>query len=99
MRKVPSALEAEIAGEKAAALGRSGRTLRSALEKLAKFDAGTARRGSKRAELVALAGEAYWAYVVQREAMGLVHNESIIEEYGIPPEVVRSMRPRVRSSR
>lgn len=100
-----SALEVEIAGEKAAALGRSGRKLRAALDRLRKFDSGTAkaRRAAAgtetRAELIARAGEAYWSYLVQREALGLFDNESVVEDYGIPPEVARSMGPRLRASR
>jgi hypothetical protein len=101
MGKVPSALEMEIAGEKAAALGHSGRRLRAALDRVAKFDLDATKRRragtgtERRAELVAQAGEAYWSYIVQREALGLVDNESVVEEYGIPPEVARSMRPRL----
>ena len=105
MPEVPNALEVEIAGEKAAALGRSGERLRAALDKLRKFDAGAARRrrssvgGETRADLIAQAGEAYWSYVVQREALGLIDNQSVVADYGIPPEVAQSMRPRLRDSR
>jgi len=100
-----SALELEIAGEKAAALGRNGRRLRVALEKLRKFDAGASKptraatAAETRAELIAQAGEAYWSYVVQREALGLLDNESVIADYGIPPKVARSMGPRTRAKR
>ena len=104
MAKDPSGLEAQIAEEKAAALGRSGRRLRAALDRLARFESGTARGRSAhagdraRAELVAQAGEAYWSYIVQREALGLIHNESVVDEYGIPPEVARAMRPQLRGA-
>lgn len=102
MRQLPSALDREIAAEKAAALGRSGRRLRAALDKLRKFESGapSRRRGTTeavtRAELLAQAGEAYWGYIVQREALGLYHNESVVEEFGIPAEVRRRMGPRLR---
>ena len=100
--------EREIAGEKAAALGRSGRRLRSALDKLRKFDsvagqprgrtgrrsAATAGHAAAREELLALAAEAYWSYIVQREALGLYENDSVIADYGVPPEVQRRMGPR-----
>jgi hypothetical protein len=104
MPKVPNALEVEIAGEKAAALGNSGRKLRTALDRLRKFDSGAAksrrtRTGAEtRAELIAKAGDAYWSYIVQREAIGLLDNESVVADHGIPPEVVRSMKPRLRAS-
>ena len=105
MPKVPNALEVEIAGEKAAALGNSGRKLRAALDRLRRFDASAAKRGrtsaggENRAELIAQAGDAYWSYIVQRESLGLLDNESVVADYGIPPEVVRSIKPRLRPSR
>ena len=105
MGRVPSALETEIAGEKAASLGRSGRQLRVALDKLRKFDSGAMKRrraggrAETRAELVAQAGEAYWSYIVQREALGLTDNASIVADYGIPPDVARSMKPRLHRER
>lgn len=101
MRKVPSPLELEIGAEKAAALGRSGRRLQAALERLRSFDSGAVRRPhgkaseEARAELVAKAGEAYWSYIVQREALGVFHNESVVEDFAIPPEVARRMGPRL----
>jgi hypothetical protein len=97
----PASIEQQIAAEKAAALGRSGRKLRSALDNLRRFDERVARGGripdpAARAKLVELAGDAFWSYVVQREALGLMDSEYIGREYGVPPDVWRAMRPRTR---
>ena len=92
-------VEKEIAGEKAAAMGRSGRKLAAALEKLRRFDEEPAsgRRGrgepSGRAKLVEAAGEALWAYIVQREAVGLIDADYIRKEYSVPSEVWKHLRP------
>jgi hypothetical protein len=99
MGKGLESVEKEIAGEQAAALGRSGRKLRTALDKLARFDEGgsATRRGREaisRERLVEVAGEALWSYVVQREAIGLIDAEYIRREYGVPPDVWQHMRPK-----
>jgi len=31
--------------------------------------------------------------------LGLIDNQSVVADYGIPPEVAQSMRPRLRDSR
>lgn len=99
MEKGVDAIEKEIAAEKAAALGRSGRKLRAALDKLRRFDE-SERQGRRkrdpapREKLVEVAGEALWAYVVQREALGLIDAEYIKKEYAVPPDVWQHMRPR-----
>lgn len=102
MEKGVDALEKEIAAEKAAALGRSGRKLRAALDKLRRFDetdqqARRKRDLSAREKLVEAAGEALWAYVVQREAIGLIDAEYIRKEYAIPPDVWQHMNPQEES--
>ena len=97
--KALKSVEHEIAGEKAGAIARSGRKLRVALDNLRRFDA---RVGSHtrladpvaRARLVEAAADAFWSYVVQREAMGLVDSEYIRREYGVPHEVWRRGSPR-----
>src|SRR6185437_3993010 len=104
MEKGVDALEREIAGEKAAALGRGGRKLRSALDKLRRFDEadrqGRRKRDpSARQKLVEAAGEALWAYVVQREAIGLIDAEYIRKEYAVPADVWQHMRPRMEAAR
>jgi len=100
MGKGLESIEKEIAGEKAAALGRSGRKLKAALDKLRRFDEEAAgeRRGSgptARAKLVEGAGEALWAYIVQREAVGLVDAEYIRKEYNVPVDVWTHMSPKM----
>jgi hypothetical protein len=101
MNKGLESIEKEIAGEKAAALGRSGRKLEAALDKLRRFDEDPAsgRRGggpaAARAELVEGAGEALWAYIVQREAVGLVDAEYIRKEYSVPADVWTHMSPKM----
>jgi len=101
MEKGLETVEKEIAGEKAAALGRSGRKLRSALDKLRRFDEGSRRSPEvdARTRLIETAGEALWAYVVQREAVGLIDAEYIRKEYAVPPEVWQHMRPKMEAAR
>ena len=100
MEEAKASIEQQIAAEKAAALGRSGRKLRAALDNLRRFDAIAGRGGrivdpDARATLVEIAGDALWSYVVQREAMGLIDSEYIGREYEVPPDVWRWMRPRL----
>ncbi len=100
MEEERASIEREIAGEKAAALGRSGRKLRVALDNLSLFDETVKHRGPRsdhaaaRSELVEIAADALWSYVVQREAMGLMDSEYIAQEYRVPADVWRTMRPR-----
>lgn len=101
MPRFTNDIEAQFAGEAAASLGQAGRRLRKSLDALHKYDAdvsaGAKRAGSKpRADLVAMAGEAFWAYVVQRELLGLMDADYIAKEYGVPPEVKRAMGPNIR---
>ncbi len=100
MDKGLESIEKEIAGEKAAALGSNGRKLKAALDKLRRFDedAASARRGrgpAARAKLVEGAGEALWAYIVQREAVGLVDADYIRKEYSVPADVWTHMSPKM----
>ncbi len=103
MEEARASIEHQIAGEKAASLGRSGKRLWIALNNLRRYDE-VVRRGGRipdpaaRADLVAVAGDALWSYVVQREAMGLIDSEYIGREYAVPSDVWRGMRPRVRAS-
>jgi hypothetical protein len=78
-----SVLEAEVASERAAALGRLGREVQSSLAMLA-----VAPTGDTRASLVRAAAQTVWAYFVQREACGLLDHTSVIADYAIPPEVL-----------
>ena len=101
MPRFENDIEAEFAGEAAASLGMAGRRLRKALDALLKHDAevsaGADAAGlERRGELVAVAGEAFWGYVVQRELLGLMDADYIATEYGVPPEVKRAMGPTIR---
>ena len=92
-QKSVSSIEHEIAGEKAGALGRSGRKLRAALDNLQRFDrnrvGGKGADPAARDKLVRAASDAFWLYVVQREAIGLNDSEYIRHEYGVPADVWR----------
>jgi hypothetical protein len=96
--KKHSEVEAEIARERAAALGRSEVSLRQALEALRRWDAGHSRDGSahieeRRAKLLREATEACMGYVVHRESMGLTreHIQQLRRECGVPDEVWNRM--------
>src|SRR5215212_1410771 len=86
-----TALDYEIAQEKASTLGRLGRALEAALAALKAFDAqaieATAQRRRERKALVAEAGHALWMFVVQREALGLRDSRPVMRDYAVPPEV------------
>jgi len=77
----------EIAQEKAASLGRAGRRLELALEKLRDHEGSSAGAADVRARLLDEAGEALLYYVVQREACGLLDTATILAEMRVPPEV------------
>ncbi|MGB3627021.1 MAG: DUF6665 family protein [Henriciella sp.] len=78
-----SSLESEIAQETAAALGRSGRALRKALEAL-----NTPASGDERETLLLNAAEKAQGYFIQREMMGIRDHREIIREYAIPKAVL-----------
>jgi len=84
-----SALEYEIAREKAVSLGRLGRRLEAALDAVRTFDAREAGAGRSR-EREALLCEArtlLWYFVVQREACGLRDSARLMQDYAVPKEV------------
>lgn len=86
----------EIANEQAAALGRLGRRLETALGELRAFDCAHGRLdggslGAARQALVAAAGEALWMFAVQREACGLRDSRSLMRDYAVPAEVQERM--------
>jgi hypothetical protein len=78
-------LDHEIAEEKASALGRAGRRLEAALAAL------SGAAGEARAPLVAEAADALFAYLVQREAIGLRDSRAILREHRVPADVVARM--------
>jgi hypothetical protein len=81
-------LEYELVQEQAAALGRLGRALETALAKLREFDVSTPAPDQSRRALVKEAGEALWMFVVQREACGLRDSRTIMRDYNVPSEVM-----------
>jgi uncharacterized protein DUF6665 len=90
-----AALDYEIAQEKASTLGRLGRALEAAIEKLRAFDDETPEKTSetrrKRRMLVDAAGHALWLFVVQREAIGLRDTRTLMRDYRVPAEVFNRM--------
>jgi hypothetical protein len=85
-------LSYEIAQETASALGRHGRALEAALKDLAEFDAADPPRDrTERAGLVAAAAQAFWHFIVQREACGLRDAGMVVRMYRVPAEVQHRM--------
>ncbi|WP_324750656.1 DUF6665 family protein [Sphingomonas sp. LY54] len=89
MRKVGEArheaIEHEILGEKAAALGRGGRRVEAALAALRDS------AGEERERLVDEAARIVWGFLVQRELLGLRDRDRVIAHYAIPTEVLNRM--------
>jgi uncharacterized protein DUF6665 len=93
-------IEVGIRGDTAAALGRAGRTLGRAVDALAAFDGRGIPRPRHRRALLHAAADALWAYVVQKEAIGITDHTKVNEVYGVTPELWRVMgtsRPDVQS--
>lgn len=88
-----SALDHEIAQEKASTLGRLGRKLEETLGALHAFDAARREEAdpqydpSARRTLVAEAGTALWNFIVQREVLGLRDGARVLRDYQVPDEV------------
>ncbi|WP_079246952.1 DUF6665 family protein [Sphingomonas turrisvirgatae] len=74
-------VQREILSEKAATLGRAGKSLEAALARL------RAGEGKDRAALLQAAAEAAHAYLIQREAAGIHGLGAPIEDFGVPGEV------------
>jgi len=95
-----AALEQELLGERAAALGRVARRMEQALGELRAFDQERAAAGPAdgdrvtRAELLAAAAEWVWFYIIQRESLGWYRHEEVVRMYDIPSEVYLRMGPR-----
>ncbi len=77
-------LDHEIAGEKAASLGRAGEKTERALARLRDCRADA----PERAECLKAAAQAVYAYFIQRELCGLRRHDDAIRDYAIPPEVL-----------
>lgn len=84
-------IEVGIQGDRAAALGRAGRTLGEAVAALTEFDKSCAPRSGERKALVHAAADALWAYVVQKEAIGVTDHTGVNQIYGVTPEMWRLM--------
>jgi len=79
-----SALDYEIAAEKANALGRAGDAVAQTMARLRAFEG----EAGERVILLRQAADAVWAYFIQRELCGLRRHDDAIREYGIPREVL-----------
>lgn len=77
-----SGVEREIAGEKAATLGRAGDLVALRLEALA------AAAEEERSAALDRAAEAVHAYFIQREIAGLRDHAGVVRDYGIPRAVL-----------
>ncbi|HEY8146794.1 MAG TPA: DUF6665 family protein [Kofleriaceae bacterium] len=88
------ALERELVGERAAALGRIAAAMEKALDDLRLFDAEPGGDPAERDELCAIAAERVWFYVVQRETLGWYRHEEALRYYRVPAELILRMGPR-----
>jgi hypothetical protein len=85
-----SELAAELAGEQAAALGRTGRAVERALAALKSAGPDDAARP----QLLKAAAAAVWGYFVQREVSGIRDHAPAIADYAIPREVLARLGAR-----
>lgn len=81
--RLHSALEAELAGEGASALGRLGKAVERSLADL--------QTAPDDAALLKAAADAVWRYFVQREVMGLKDHRPAIRDYAIPQRVLKRL--------
>jgi hypothetical protein len=81
-------LRYELLEEQAAALGRAGAKLETALAAL------RAHQGEGRAEVLKAAAGAAWCFLVQREAIGLRDRAAVVAQYDIPREVLARLGAR-----
>jgi len=84
-------IEVGIQGDTAAALGRAGRSLGRAVEALMEFDRRGIPKPRQRRTLLHAAADALWAYVVQKEAIGITDHSKLNEVYGVTAELWRMM--------
>ncbi len=81
------ALAYEAAQETAAAMGRIGKKLETALEALRRYDA-TESPNRNRDELVQEAADAAWVLFIQRDHLGLKTDHHLLGTYDIPKDVM-----------
>jgi hypothetical protein len=86
-----AALDYEIAQEQAAALGRLGRALETALAALSEYERTHAERDAVRTGLLQDASDALWHFIIQREACGLRDPRPVLRHYCVPTEVQNRM--------
>lgn len=84
-----AAIEAEVAEEKAASLGRAGALVERTLAALA-----AGGLDPDRDALLKAARDAVWGLFVQREVMGQRDHAAVIAHYGIPADVLRGLGAR-----
>ncbi len=78
----------ELAGERAAALGRAGQAMEAALANLHDGDP------ANREVLLKAAAGAVWIFFVQREACGFRDQKGVIAHYAIPKAVLARLGAR-----
>jgi hypothetical protein len=79
----------ELVSERAAALGRAGNAVETAMARL-----NEGADGLDREALLKAAAHAVWAYFVQREALGLRDQKGVIAHYAIPKAVLARLGAR-----
>jgi hypothetical protein len=79
-------LHAELLAEQAYSLGRAGRRVEEALAALAAQESEDGR-----AEALRAAADAVWAFLVQRELMGLRDSAAMVAQYGVPRQVLNRL--------
>lgn len=97
-------LNNEIMEEAAASLGDAGRRLQRSLADLRRYDEAVASGArvlepAARERLVAIAADALWDLVVQRELLGFRDESFVARHYDVPREVWRVMGPMSASPR
>jgi hypothetical protein len=92
----------EMQAEKAAAYVATIRRMNAAIAALSKFDRNQTTETSadpkikrQREELLAVAAEQVWFFVIQREAMKLPYYEELFADFDIPNEVRERMGPKL----
>ena len=80
-----TALEHEIAAERASSLGTAEKRVIAAMAALADDGAGDAQLRLQQAR------NAVWAYFVQRELLGFRRHTDVIRELDIPPRVLAGL--------
>jgi hypothetical protein len=79
-----SAIDTEVAAEKASSLGRAGERVEQSLRRLSAIDPSD----PDRPKALKSAAAAVYAYFIQRELCGLRRHEQAIRDYAIPQEVL-----------